>query len=72
VRGTLVSRPAANLLLVQHDAVPGLGMRAMEMMAIFGDPAVVDRAGVAPGQRVRLGVRSKDEQLTLLWIERVP
>lgn len=44
-------------------------MREMDLMAIFADPAVVDRAGVAPGARVRMGVRAKDEQLTLLWIE---
>jgi hypothetical protein len=67
----VVARPAANLLLVQHDAIPGLGMRAMELMAIFADPAVVDRAGVLPGQRVRMAVRSRDEQLTLVWIERL-
>ena len=72
VRGTLVARPAANLLLVRHDAIPALGMREMELMAVFSDPALVDRAGVVPGMRVRMGVRSKDEQLTLLSIERLP
>jgi len=69
VRGTLVARPAANLLLVRHDDVAALGMRAMDLMAIFGDPALVDRAGVAPGQRVRLAVRAQNDQLTLLRIE---
>jgi hypothetical protein len=72
VRGTLVARPAANLLLVRHDAIPALGMREMDLMAIFADPAVVDRAGIVPGKRVRLGLRAKDEQLTLLWIEALP
>jgi hypothetical protein len=69
VRGTIVARPAAHLLLVRHDDIAALGMRAMDLMAIFGDPAVVDRAGVAPGQRVRLGVRARNDELTLLWIE---
>ena len=72
VRGTLVARPAANLLLVQHDEIPALGMRAMELMAIFAEPAIVDRAGVAPGQRVRAAVRSRDGQLTLVWVEKLP
>ena len=72
VRGTLVARPAANLLLVRHDAIPALGMREMELMAVFADPPLVDRAGVTPGARVRMGVRPKDEQLTLLWIEPLP
>jgi hypothetical protein len=47
-------------------------MKAMELMAIFGEPDAIEKAGVGPGQRVRLGVRQKDEQLTLLWIERLP
>lgn len=72
MRGTLVARPAANLLLVRHDAIPALAMREMDLMAIFADPAVVDRAGVTPGRRVRMAVRSRDEQLTLVWIEALP
>jgi len=72
VRGTIVARPAANLLLVRHDAIPALGMREMDLMAVFAEPEVVDRAGVAPGVRVRMGVRQKDDQLTLLWIEAAP
>jgi hypothetical protein len=66
-----VARPAANLLLVRHDAIPALGMREMELMAIFGDPAVIDRAGVTPTDRVRMAVRSQGDQLTLVWIERL-
>ena len=64
-----MARPAANLLLVRHDEIPGLGMRPMEMMAIFADPAVVDRAGVVEGQRVRMAVRARDNDLQLVWIE---
>ncbi len=69
MRGTIVARPASNLLLVRHEEIPALGMRAMDLMAIFADPAVVDRAGVAPGDRVRLAVRAHDDQLTLVWVE---
>lgn len=72
VRGTVVARPAANLLLVQHEAIAALGMRAMELMAVFGDPAVIDRAAVMPGQRVRLAVRSRNDELQLVWIEKLP
>lgn len=42
----------------------------MELMAIFADPAVLDRAGVGPDDRVRMAVRGQGEQLTLVWIER--
>lgn len=72
VRGTLVARPAPNLLLVQHEEIAALGMRAMELMAIFADPAVVDRAGIAPGHRVRLAVRARNDELQLVWIEKRP
>jgi hypothetical protein len=72
VRGTFVARPAANLLLVRHDDIPALGMRAMDVMAVFADPSVVERAGVVPGQRVRLGVRAENNELRLLWIEKTP
>jgi hypothetical protein len=72
VRGTLVARPAPDMLLVQHDDIAALGMRAMELMAIYADPAVVDRAGIAPGQRVRLAVRARNDSLQLVWIEKLP
>ena len=72
VRGTFVARPASNLLLVRHEDIPALGMRAMDVMAIFADPSVVERAGVVPGQRVRLGVRAENNELRLLWIEKAP
>jgi hypothetical protein len=71
VRGLLVARPAANLLLVRHDAIPALGMREMELMAVFAEPVAVDRAGVSPGDRVRMGVRARDAELTLLWVEKL-
>jgi hypothetical protein len=71
VRGTIVARPAGNLLLVKHEAIPALEMREMELMAIFADPALIDGAGVAPGDRVRMAVRPRDEQLMLLWIEKL-
>lgn len=72
MRGTLVARPAANLILVRHDEIPALGMQAMELMAIFGEPDAIEKSGVQPGQRVRLGVRSQDSELRLLWIEAAP
>ena len=72
VRGTLVARPAPTMLIVRHDEIPALGMRAMELMTVQAEPSIVDRAGVEPGARVRLGVRQRDNDLTLLWIERAP
>jgi hypothetical protein len=71
VRGEVVARAAPDLLLVRHQPVSGLGMAAMEMMAIRGTPATLDAARIAPGDRVRLAVRPAGEDVTLVWIERL-
>ena len=72
VRGEIVARPAFNLILVRHDAVAALGMGSMELMAVLAEPALLDAAGVRPGDRVRLAVRRKNDELTLLRLEKLP
>jgi len=72
VRGTIVARSAPDLVLVSHDAVRGLGMGAMELMAITAEPALLDAVDPKPGDRVKLAVRPKDDQIVLLRIERIP
>lgn len=72
VRGEIVARPAANMILVRHEAVAALGMDAMELMAVLADPALLDASGARPGDRVRLAVRQVDGQLALLRIETLP
>ena len=72
VRGEVVARPATDLILIRHEAVGGLGMAAMELMAVVGEPALLDRSQVRPGDRVRLAVRPQADQLILLRIERQP
>ena len=71
VRGELVARAAPDLILIRHQPVSGLGMGAMEMMAVHGAPATLDAAGLTPGDRVRLAVRPDGEALVLVWIERM-
>lgn len=71
IRGTVLGRPAPNLLLVRHEAVEALGMGRMEMMAVSGEPALLDAADPRPGDRVRLAVRSKDGETTLIRIEKL-
>ena len=71
VRGAIVARPAANLILLRHEAAPALGMTSMELMAVFSDPALLDAANVTPGDRVRLAVRRKNDELTLLRLEKL-
>ena len=71
VRGTIAARPASNLILVNHDPVAGLGRGAMELMAVFAEPALLDAAGPKPGDRVRLAVRPAGDRLVLLRIEKL-
>jgi hypothetical protein len=71
VRGTIVARPAPDLILVRHEPVAPLGMGAMELMAISAAPALLDPVAPAPGDRVKLAVRQEREQLVLLRIERL-
>lgn len=70
VRGEIVARPAPGLLLVRHQAISGLGMQAMEMMAVHADPALLDAAAVVPGERVRLAVRGDATDVSLVWIRK--
>lgn len=72
MRGVVIARPATNLILVRHEAVAALGMAPMELMAIFGEPKLLDATAVGPGDRVRLAVRRRNDELTLLRIEKLP
>jgi hypothetical protein len=71
VRGEVVARAAPDLLLIRHQPVSGLGMGAMEMMAVRGAPATLDAARVTSGDRVRLAVRQDGDDVSLVWIERL-
>ena len=72
VRGSFVARPAPDLILVRHEPVRGLGMGAMELMAVFTEPRQLDAVVLAPGDKVRLSVRQIDDRLILLRIEKGP
>jgi Cu/Ag efflux protein CusF len=60
------------MILVRHEAVAALGMQAMELMAITGDPAVIDGAGVRTGDQVRVAVRPRGNEILLIQIRRLP
>jgi hypothetical protein len=70
VRGEVVARAAPDLLLVRHEAVAALGMSAMETMAVVADPQVLDEAALAPGDRVRMAVRQRGDDIVLVWIDK--
>lgn len=72
IRGTFVARPASDLILVSHDAVAGLGMAPMELMAVAAEPRLLEGVDLRPGDRVRLAVRPRDDRLLLVRIEKLP
>lgn len=69
MRGVLVARASPGLILVRHEAV--FGMAAMDLMAVTGDPVLLDRANVKPGDAVRLAVKPEGDDLRLIRIEKV-
>jgi len=60
------------MLLVRHDAVAGLGMNAMDLMAISASPALLDPVAPRPGDRAKLAVRQHGDKLVLIRIEKLP
>jgi len=71
VRGELVARSSVDTILVRHDPIAALGMGAMELMEVVGDPTLLDASGARAGDRVRLAVRPVDDRLVLVRIERL-
>jgi Cu/Ag efflux protein CusF len=71
VRGTIVGRPAPDLILVRHEAVAPLGMDAMELMAVSAPPALLDPVAPKAGDRVKLAVRQQGDLLVLIRIEKL-
>ena len=47
-------------------------MGAMELMAVSASPDLLDPVGPKPGDRVKLAVRQRDDQLILIRIEKLP
>lgn len=60
------------MLLVRHEPVSALGMGAMELMAVSASPGLLDPVSPNPGDRVKLAVRQRDDQLILIRIEKLP
>ena len=59
------------MVLVRHEAVAGLGMNAMDLMAISATPTLLDPVRPSPGDRVKLAVRQQGDKLVLIRIEKL-
>jgi len=72
VSGVVQSRASDTLLLVKHEAVPGLMDEMGSMAFLVESKDVLDRADLHPGDRVRLTVRQAPDTLLVVEIKKLP
>jgi Cu/Ag efflux protein CusF len=71
VTGIFQSRAGDTLILVRHEAVPGL-MEEMSSMAFFVESKdLLDRADLRPGDRVRFTIRQVPDRLLVVEIQKI-
>lgn len=71
VTGIFQSRASDTLILVRHEAVPGL-MEEMSSMAFFVESKdLLDRADLRPGDRVRFTIRQVPDRLLVVEIQKI-
>ena len=71
VTGVFESRAGETMILVRHDAVPGL-MEEMSAMAFLVESGeLLDRAALKPGDRVRFTIRQEPDRLLVVEIRKI-
>ncbi len=71
VTGVFESRWGEIMILVKHDAVPGL-MPEMSSMAFLAESRkLLDQAALRPGDRVRLTIRQLPDKLLVVEIRKL-
>ena len=71
VTGVFEARAGDTLMLVNHDAAPGL-MDEMSKMAFYAESKdLLDRAGLSRGDRVRLTVRQLPDRYLVVEIKKI-
>jgi len=71
VTGVFESRAGETMILLRHDAVPGL-MEEMSSMAFFVESReLLDRAALASGDRVRFTIRQEPDRLLVVEIRKI-
>jgi len=70
--GVFETRLGQTMILVRHEAIPGL-MEPMDNMALIVESAdLLDRAALRRGDRVRLTIRDTPEALLVVEIQKLP
>jgi Cu/Ag efflux protein CusF len=65
------ARAGDDMILVRHEAVPGL-MDDMQSMLFFAESkAMLDAAALTPGDRVRFTVRKAPDKLLVVEIRKI-
>ena len=71
VSGVFENRWGETMILVRHDAVPGL-MPEMGSMTLFAESReILDRADLRPGDHVRFTIRPLPDKLVIVQIQKV-
>lgn len=71
VTGIFEGRAGDTMILVRHDAVPGL-MEEMASMAFFVESKeLLDRAALRQGDRVRFTIRPVPDRLLVVEIQKI-
>jgi hypothetical protein len=70
--GVFESRLGDTMMLVRHEAVPGLMDRMESMALIVETRELLDRAALVRGDRVRLTIRETRDALLVVQIQKLP
>lgn len=72
VTGRFEARWGETMMLVRHDAIPGLMDEMASMALLTESKEVLDRAALRPGERVRLTIRQTPDALLVVEIQKLP
>jgi len=69
--GVFEARWGEAMILVKHDAVPGLMNEMTAIALMLESRELLERAGVVPGDRVRFTVRQMPDHLLVVEIQKI-
>lgn len=72
VTGVFEARWGETMMLVRHEAIPGLMDEMAAMSLVTESRALLDQAALERGDRVRLTIRQTPEALLVVEIQKLP